>query len=201
MTYEEFLNMLKDLGSAITATFGNFCEVAISDVDNPENAILYIFNGHVTGREVGDPLVGADLERVAMSADGYYINYQKKGKRGVLKSSTITFDAFGHKIAFCINCDTTYFRLIENFVSGFLEVGVLAEEPKEELSMEESISSAIKATGKPVNLLNKADRLEVIKTLDKQGMLKMQKSIATIAKMLCVSRYTVYNYLNELGIK
>ena len=67
--------------------------------------------------------------------------------------------------------------------------------------MEESISSAIKATGKPVNLLNKEDRLEVIKTLDKQGMLKMQKSIATIAKMLCVSRYTIYNYLNKLGIK
>lgn len=80
MTYEEFLNMLKDLGSAITATFGNFCEVAISDVDNPDSAILYIFNGHVTGREVGDPLVGPDLERVAMSADGYYINYQKKAR-------------------------------------------------------------------------------------------------------------------------
>ena len=27
------------------------------------------------------------------SADGYYINYQKKGKKGDLKSSTVTFDA------------------------------------------------------------------------------------------------------------
>lgn len=200
MTYEEFLNVLKDLGSAITATFGNFCEVAISDVDKPE-AILYIFNGHVTGREVGDSLDPRDLERVAMSADGYYINYHKEGRKSDLKSSTLTFEAFGHRIAFCINCDISYFKLINNFVGDFLDTGVISEEPKEELSMEESVKDAVIAVGKPVNLMNKADRLEVIKILDKQGMLKMQKSIATIAKMLCVSRYTVYNYLGELGIK
>lgn len=203
MTYEEFLNMLKDLGSAIASTFGNFCEVAISDVDNPEHAILYIFNGHVTGREVGDPLDAADLERVAMSADGYYINYQKKGKKCDLKASTVTFDAFGRKIAFCINCDTTYFKLMEHVISGFLDVGDLSEEPEKGVapSMEDIIREAIKASGKPVNLMNKGDRLELIKNLEKQGILNMQKSISTIAKMIGVSRYTVYNYLNELGIK
>lgn len=201
MNYEEFLNLLKDLGSAIAATFGNFCEVAISDVDNPEHAILYIFNGHVTGREVGDPLEAPELERVEKSADGYYINYRKALKKGDLKASTLTFEAYGRRIAFCINCDTTYFKLINNFVEGFLDTGVRQEEPKEDISMEESINKAISATGKPVNLLNKSDRLSVIRSLERQGILRMQKSIATIAKILGVSRYTVYNYLGELGIK
>jgi predicted transcriptional regulator YheO len=46
--------------------------------------------------------------------------------------------------------------------------------------------------------MNKKERLEVISYLEKRGILKIQKSVQTIARCLGISRYTVYNYLNEL---
>jgi predicted transcriptional regulator YheO len=46
--------------------------------------------------------------------------------------------------------------------------------------------------------MNKKERLEVISYLEKRGILKIQKSVQTIARYLGISRYTVYNYLNEL---
>ena len=50
MTYEEFLNMLKDWARHY-GDVRKFLRIAISDVDNPRMPNL-LFNGHVTDGEV-----------------------------------------------------------------------------------------------------------------------------------------------------
>ena len=50
------LEMLKQIASALAAQFGPNCEVVIHDLaaKDPEKSIVYIVNGHVTGRRLGD---------------------------------------------------------------------------------------------------------------------------------------------------
>ena len=46
--------------------------------------------------------------------------------------------------------------------------------------------------------LTKAERLHVVSMLMKSRVFSMQKSVSYVAERLRVSRFTVYNYLNEL---
>ena len=50
------LEMLKQIAQALAAQFGPNCEVVIHDLvaKDPEKSIVYIVNGHVTGRKMGD---------------------------------------------------------------------------------------------------------------------------------------------------
>lgn len=55
------------------------------------------------------------------------------------------------------------------------------------------------AVGKPVNALNKRDRMKIIALLDQKNAFSFRKSVPFVAKRLQVSRYTVYKYLGELS--
>ena len=50
------LTVLQQIAQDIAAEFGADCEVVIHDLktQEPEHSIIYIVNGHVTGRNVGD---------------------------------------------------------------------------------------------------------------------------------------------------
>lgn len=200
---DDFYDFLEKMASLIADTFGNKCEVVISDLDKPESTILSIFNNHVTGREVGDPLIPQALERVRNCADGYYINHRdiKAGK--VLKTSTITFDKGGLNLAFCINYDCTDLARLHGELSGFLAAQLDSAPCGTSGSyapiIEEAVREGIALVGKPVHLMNKKDRLLVIEYLEGRGIMQIQKSVQAVAHYLGISRYTVYNYLNELN--
>lgn len=50
------LEMLKQIADALAAQFGPSCEVVVHDLNaqNAEHSIVYIVNGHVSGRRVGE---------------------------------------------------------------------------------------------------------------------------------------------------
>jgi predicted transcriptional regulator YheO len=200
---KEFIDFLEKLASLIAETFGSNCEVVISDLDHPESSILAIFNGHVTERKIGDPLISKALERVLNSADGYYINRDEGGGKGdkLIKTSTISARIGGRNIAFCINYDYTHLETLKYSLDEFLSMQSdkdMEEDFPYSQHIEQVVREAIKLVHKPVRLMNKKERIEVISYLDKRGIMKIQKSVQTIARYLGISRYTVYNYLNEL---
>ncbi|MDR3333215.1 MAG: helix-turn-helix transcriptional regulator [Synergistaceae bacterium] len=197
----EFLDFLEKLASLIAETFGNNCEVVISDLDRPESVVLAIFNNHVTNRKVGDPLIPHALRRIENSADDYYINFEdfKGGK--LLKTSTLSAHIGGRHIAFCINYDYTHLDGLRQSLDEFLTMqrdSDLIGGSNYAPVIDEAIREAIKLARKPVSLMNKKDRLQVLSYLEEHGILKLQKSVQAIAQYLVISRYTVYNYLNEL---
>ena len=199
----ELTEFLEKLGSLIAETFGHNCEVVLSDLDHPESTILAIFNSHVTGRGVGDPLTPQALERVRNSADGYYINYRDSKGGKLLKTSTISARVGGRHIAFCINYDCAGLENLQHSLGGFLTMQS-DEDVNPDVAhsyvpaLEEALKEAIHAAQKPVRLLNKKDRLQIISHLEERGVMQMQKSVQAVAHYLGISRYTVYNYLNEL---
>jgi predicted transcriptional regulator YheO len=198
----EFMDFLEKLASLIAETFGSNCEVVISDLDRPESSVLAIFNSHVTGRKVGDPLIPSALERVRQSADGYYINREEGRGDKLLKTSTLSARIGGRNIAFCINYDCSYLEDFKQSLDEFLSMqrdrDLTGDDAPYAQPIVEVLKEAIKLVQKPVRLMNKKDRIGVISYLEKRGFLKIQKSVQTIARYLGISRYTVYNYLNEL---
>jgi predicted transcriptional regulator YheO len=89
----------------------------------------------------------------------------------------------------------------KHFLDEFLSMqsdGDMDEDFPYSQQIEQVVREAIKLVHKPVRFMNKKERLEVISYLEKRGILKIQKSVQTIARYLGISRYTVYNYLNEL---
>ena len=65
--------------------------------------------------------------------------------------------------------------------------------------LDQVFEECLAAVGKPVNALNKRDRMKIIALLDQKNAFSFRKSVPFAAKRLQVSRYTVYKYLGELS--
>lgn len=203
---EQFiLELLNQVGEAIALTFGPNCEICISDLDHPDEAVLYIYNGHVTGREVGSPLIEAAKMRVQNTDDNVYINYKKMLRKNgpSLKSSTIVKKIGGRHIAFCINYDCTALENIQYELMQFLQTSSTQDDMdilgiNTPSALAPIIEGSIQSIRKPVKEFKKADRIAVVRDLDKKGILHVQNSVRLMADALGVSRYSIYNYIKEV---
>lgn len=61
------------------------------------------------------------------------------------------------------------------------------------------IELAMKESDIPVSLMKKQHKLEVVKSLDDRGLFLIRDGVERAAAALQVTRYTIYNYLNELN--
>jgi|SRR5699024_1836184 len=60
------------------------------------------------------------------------------------------------------------------------------------------IRRAINAQQVPVSLMKKAHKLDVVRSLKKSGLFLLRDAVDMIAEALDISRFTVYNYVNEI---
>ncbi len=209
---EKYIPLIK----TIAEMFGKKCEVLIHDFSNPQHSIMVIENGHVTGRKIGDPIT--DLALSVWKKNGYenkktdrIVNYKTKSKDGkMLKSSTVFIRNNQKKIigCICINYDITVHSMFYKVMDEFCTT-VDLDKKKSEKGIEtftnnvneilkNIIQEAIEKTGKPVSLMQKEDKLTAAKIADEKGAFLIKGAIAQFAKEINVSRFTVYNYLEEI---
>ena len=50
----------------------------------------------------------------------------------------------------------------------------------------------------PLAQMRKGDRLALVALLKEKGVFHLQRSVPYVAERMGVSKYTIYNYLNEL---
>lgn len=206
MERERILDFLKRLSDGIAIMFGKDCEVVIHDMKQEEVSILYIANGHVTQRNIGDKLdfLGtSELDTLHKEKD--LVNRKGQSKTGhSIKSSTFHIEGEDYHFALGVNYDYTNMEVLHNVVTDFIQVGEpIAENELEkdenlEGQLEEVFAEAIDYVGKPLPFMRKQDRVEVIKYLYDKGAFSIHKSIPIIADKMCVSRYTIYNYIKEI---
>ena len=60
------------------------------------------------------------------------------------------------------------------------------------------IHQAIREQNVPVDLMKKEHKLEVVRSLQGRGLFMLRDAVEMIASSLQVTRFTIYNYLNEL---
>ena len=111
MNREEMLTFLKNEARGIAAMFGPNCETLVHDMTRPGHPILAIYNGTVTGREVGSTAdifgdIGNYDQTVYAKKD--YCNQMVLSRDGrTLKSSTFNVVGEDYHFALGINMDIT----------------------------------------------------------------------------------------------
>ena len=124
------LTVLQQIAQDIAAEFGADCEVVIHDLktQEPEHSIIYIVNGHVTGRNVGDGpsdavFDGIRQKRRGDSAPADHNGYLMKTADGkILKCSTsyIKDDDGSLHYVFGINYDITKLTMINSALNDLI---------------------------------------------------------------------------------
>jgi hypothetical protein len=64
-------------------------------------------------------------------------------------------------------------------------------------ALDELIALAEAQIGRPLSQMSRADKQQVVRILDERGAFALRKSVETVADALGVSRFTVYNYLDN----
>ncbi|PLT31637.1 helix-turn-helix transcriptional regulator [Peribacillus deserti] len=193
------------IAEAISKTFGSSCEVVVHDLTDMSSSIVAIYNGHVTGREVGSPMTDLGLKILRNCGDeDLHLNYRNESVKGKkIKSSSILIrDDSGSVVgSLCINIDITSLTMA---ASSLHEMVNINEENKEE-SFPQSVTElekrlidrAVEKIGKPIDLMAKNERLEFIRLLDDMGLFLIKGTVHNIAKLLDVSKFTVYSYIEK----
>ncbi len=199
------LDFLSRLTGGLAEAVGNNCEVVLHDFEDPEHSIVAIANGHITARKVGDTVDVLGLQLLRHPPPGDLLNYRTETKSGrVLRSSSIflrkdTGEIFG---ALCINYDIS--GLIK--LRQWLQETVLPLEGGVQEGFENDVDSildclikdAIRSTGKQVADLTREDKIGVVAYLDNKGAFLIRYSADRVAELLSISKYTIYNYLEEI---
>lgn len=207
------LQSLIPMVDGIAATFGKNCEVVLHDVKNPQSSIIAIANGHVSGRTVKGPMSEYGLKALKKSENSkHQINYLKKTSDGkILKASLLYIkDESQDIIGFlCINYDISELTIAQNILDNLTDINnsdstLNDQEEGFGNTINEVLSNivnrALDATGKPVAYMSKEEKVNIVEVLDDRGVFLIKGAVDYIAKVLCVSRYTIYNYLDEIRV-
>lgn len=208
-TLSAFIPFVKGLAE----TFGSNCEVVLHDFSDLQHSIIAIENGHVTGRSVGSPMMEASLKLyVSDKVDEDNINYTGKSADGrVLKSSTMFIKDEKAKVlgCLCINYDITELTAVQRVMNDLMKVaapnaGIKTSETDDEVFnvvsgvLKDIVNDTIQIIGKPIIYLSKEEKVNIVEILDQKGAFLIKGAIDYVAEVLCVSRYTIYNYLDEI---
>ena len=207
MDREEMLAFLKEEAKGIATMFGPKCETLVHDMTRPGHPILAIYNGNVTGREVGSTMdIFGDIGNYSRDVHNNqgYVNQMVLTKDGrMLKSSTFLFndEEKGYCFAIGINFDITEMARVTQVIT---ELAATSGELKQTIvtdamgQIEEILKECISLVGKEPRDMQKSDRVRIIRMLYKKKAFTYQKAVAIVAERLRVSRYTVYKYMHEI---
>lgn len=208
MEDKEMFNNLCEIAKMISETFGYHCETVIHDCEHYENFIAAIYNGHVSGRKkgdcvyvTGDPVPEDAFANIDPGTN--YMNCQVVTTGGkTIKSSTVYFKGENYHYGLGINFDISSYAGMRDALDKLISTSTeLAEELHSRQSINQILNESISQVGVPVEEMGKHDRMRVIRMLHERNVFQMQKAVPYVAERLKISRFTVYNYLKELGIK
>lgn len=206
---KSYIPLVEFIGEACGTDF----EVILHDTENPENSIIAIKNGHLSGRQIGGPMT--DLARKIAQEQEYrtkdfiagYEGRLQNGKRFI--SSTFFIKEDGRLIGMlCINFDPSAITALEGQVKRLMETfHVLSgKESAYTEVLDNSVSTlsrsiidnTITSLGIQPSRLTAEEKMSVIAELDKQDVFDAKGAVSQVAGELGVSEPTVYRYLKKV---
>lgn len=199
---------LKQIAHGIAQQFGQNCEVAIHDLTaiDLENTVVYIENGHVTQRNVGDGpshvVLEASRKDSSTLKDRYgYLTRTQDGR--ILKSSTIYIREDEDKIryVFSINYDITGLLAADSSIKSLISTEPETKAPEKITQnvndlLDDLIEESVVLVGKPVALMSKEEKVAAIQFLNDAGAFLITKSGDKVSKYFGISKYTLYSYID-----
>ncbi|WP_308752473.1 PAS domain-containing protein [uncultured Anaerotruncus sp.] len=206
------LESCKTVVDGLADYLGDGYEFVLHSLENLDQSVVKIINGHYTGRKEGAPITDLALNmlsRIEADGDRGYISYRAKNKKGEpLKATTIIIKGEGGRAIglLCINfyLNTPFSRIIDNFVEesqyapNFIKESY-ASDPDELLR--QATVSAKERVNVDANIIPSQKNKEIISILYSQGIFKLKDSVIKIADILGISKNTVYLHLRALQQK
>ncbi len=205
---ENIFDVLQRLVAGVAQAIGTNCELVLHDFSSPGNSIRAIANGHITGRKVGDSLDVLGLQILKQTKSEDLINYETKSKNGkTLRSSTVFIrGAAGETLgSICVNYDITALLMLQEWLPH--TPALQGSKPEEHFEstvdeiLENMIRDSISQTGQDISALTREDKLQIIEHLEARGAFLIRYSVEHLAKILHISKYTIYNYLDQIKTK
>ncbi|MCI9442743.1 MAG: hypothetical protein HFH15_16375 [Ruminococcus sp.] len=190
----------------LAAYLGEGCEIVLHSLENFDNSVIKIVNGHHTGRKVGAPITNVALEmldEMQKDPNRTSISYFARNKNGEpLKSATIAIKGEDERIIgllcinFYLNMPLSQFLSIFEFKDG-TGTNTQAEVFRDNSSelLDDSISHAVQAVSCDSTIIPSLKNRNIIRILYKQGIFNMKNAVDYVAEKLNISKNTVYLHL------
>lgn len=201
------LETWKQLAKGITGQFGKSCEVVIHDLSQDlDHTIVYIENGHVTGRKIGDGSSKIVLQTLKKKGNDITdrISYRTQTEDGKILKSTSLFikNDEGEVVGiFSINLDITSFMMAERSLQEI--TGIEPENNAMDCihnsvmgTLNDLIGQSVRMVNKPVSEMTREDKIKAIKFLQDSGAFLIKKSGDKVSKFFGISKFTLYNYID-----
>ncbi|QIS11859.1 aminotransferase class V-fold PLP-dependent enzyme [Nocardia arthritidis] len=189
----EVLAALAPAVPGLAAMLGPGNEVLLHDLSRLPDSIIAIA-GDLTGRSVGGPMTDLLLGLVRRGTTQDLTNYRTHGPDGrPIRSSTLFLrDDAGVAIGcLCVNSLDT--------AAPTDGAGAPETFPADVDSLQRYlVDRAVGKVGIPVDLMKKRHKASVVRELDEAGFFLIKDAVDHLAGRLDVTRYTIYNYLNEI---
>lgn len=205
---------IKALGSVV----GRNTEIVLHDLEHPEKSVLAITHGHITGRVPGSPVLAVPLEdqglRALLNDDGQagtttptvIPDYPTRGKNGqTLRSATALYrDSNGQPFAaLCINTDNNELLAAKRCLDSLLNADTPSPPQTDESVdmgqlMSDIIADSLSELNGNLRVSRKQAKLAAVRKMQDRGMFIVKGGIEKAAAALGVTRYTIYNYLDEI---
>ncbi|NGN45293.1 hypothetical protein G6N74_30030 [Mesorhizobium sp. CGMCC 1.15528] len=214
------IDTLRHIVEGLGCALGRNVEVVLHDLGKPGASVTAIANGAITGRTIGSPIISGpfnDLglkkllsEEGASPGESHTVvsGYKTRSKTGhdLDSTSVILRDGEGQAYAaLCVNADMTSLRQVQGFLNDLLDdVGHGDDKTESEAPpnvdslVQEIIEEGIRSTRKSVAIMTKEDKIDAVDHMNRRGLFLIRSSVDIAAASLGVSRFTIYNYLDEL---
>ena len=212
MTEDSSLEMLVSTAHGIARQFGKDCEVCIHDlsVKDLEHTIIFIINGHVSGRKIGDGASKVVLETLeAIEKEDIivdHLGYRTTTQDGrILKSSTVFLkDSTGkYRWVLGINYDVTALMNVDAALQSITTVESHDSNGDGQIPLnvndllDNLINQSVKRIGKPPALMNKEEKIQAIQFLRDAGAFLITKSGDKVSNFYGISKFTLYSYIDQ----
>ncbi len=209
MNHQKIFQRYIQISDLLGQMFPNILEVVVHDFHDIDHAIIYIVNGHISGRLVGDPTSELNIRRLVEEGQfpDFLVNFTSRNPRGQqLKSSSLAIrDDQGKLIgAMCLHFDVSQFEQFQRFLQFFINTKVDATLGLNDfgagLTLDEEINKEIEAwqlqKGIFTSQLTYKDKQAIVEHLFHKGFFNKKAAITLIANSLQLTRQSVYNYLD-----
>lgn len=213
---EAVINALRQVVPMLGTMAGPHLEVVLHDVSRPEGSVIAIANGHLTNRAVGSSVLSgphgdrgfAAATRVVSRGgavhsmvDGY--ETRTADGRSLKSASAIFRDADGIPFAtLCLNADVSMFQATHAWLEQMLAPlrqpspapqAAPATDQQMDTLMQEIIGNAV-----PLAAMKREQKIQAVCEMQRRGLFIVKGGVPRAAAALQVSRFTIYNYIEEL---
>ena len=194
---------------------GNNTEVILHDLTNYQKSIVYIVNGHISGRKIGDSITDLMLEFILKESKGnkqFICNYNSKTLSGkLLYSSTYFIRDDSNKIVGALGLNSDYhdfkssLSFLTSLLPNYVDDKILAlNNIKENLSSDaqeltlNKIDAIINQFNIIPNRMTTEEKTNVITALEDCGIFNIRGSVQEVASKLGMSEPSIYRYIKKI---